>query len=144
MADEVVRKETTTTKNTSVNAPGANVQSQTVVSAASTKVAPSQTAVYVMYFLLSAVEILLAFRLILKMTGANPVSGFVSFIYGLSGLFVYPFLGIFRAATTQGLETTAVFEPATLVAMIVYAVAVWMLVQLFSILMGKPQEASSV
>jgi hypothetical protein len=144
MADDIVRKETTTTKNTSVNAPGANVRSETVVSAASAKVAPSQTVIYVMYFLLSTVEILLAFRLILKMTGANPASGFVSFIYGLTQLFVFPFVGIFRAATTQGLETTAVFEPAGLVAMIVYAVLVWMLVQLFTILMGKPQESSEV
>lgn len=140
MADDVQRKETTTVKNTSVNTPGAQVQSKTVVSAASEKVAPYQTVVYVIYFLLSSVEIILAFRLILKMAGANPASGFVSFIYSLSQLFVYPFLGIFSAATTQGLETTAVFEPATLVGMIVYAVFVWMIVQLFMILTRKPPE----
>ncbi|MEP7167476.1 MAG: YggT family protein [Candidatus Woesebacteria bacterium] len=140
MSDDVVRKETTTTKNTSVNAPGAKVESQTVVSGASETVAPSQTVVYAAYFLLSCVEILLAFRLILKMTGANPASGFVSFIYSISGLFVFPFQGIFHAAVTQGLETAAVFEPAALVAMVVYAIFVWMLVQLFMILTGKPQD----
>ncbi len=141
MAD-IVRQETTTAKNVGTTTPGGTVQTHAVTSAVSEKVAPSQTAIYIMYFLLSTVEILLAFRLILKLTGANPVSGFVSFIYGLTQIFVLPFRGIFSAATTQGLETTAVFEPATVVAMVVYAVLAWMIVQLFTILLGKPQEAT--
>jgi hypothetical protein len=103
-------------------------------------VAPSQRVIYGIYFVLSSLEILLAFRLVLKLTGANPGSEFVAFIYNLSRIFVWPFLGIFSQATTQGLETTAVLEPATLVAMIVYAILAWMIVRLFIIASGKPEE----
>lgn len=137
---DVVKKESTTTHNSLATAPGEDVQTQTTVTGASVKVAPSQTVIYVIYFLLSSLEILLAFRLILKLTGANPGSPFVDFIYGLSQIFVWPFLGIFSQATSQGLETTAVLEPATIIAMVVYAVLAWMIVKLYSILTGKPQE----
>ncbi len=77
---------------------------------------------YWVYYILGALEILLAFRMIFKMTGANPNSGFVSFIYSLSDIFIAPFAGIFNSATAKGNVTTAIFEPATLVAMIVYLI----------------------
>ena len=84
----------------------------------------SQTASYLVYFIFGALEILLGFRLIFKLMGASTGSGFVRMIYSLSNLLIMPFEGIFRRATTQGIETTSVFEPATIVAMIVYAVLV--------------------
>lgn len=105
-----------------------------VVTKASVKDSPSQTIMYLVYFFVGVLDILLAFRLILKLTGANPASGFVSFIYGITQLFILPFQGIFPTATTQGAVTTAVFEPATLVAMVVYAALGWGIVQLVAIL----------
>src|SRR5258708_20639640 len=111
---DVVRKETVATKNTSVDVPGESVQTQTVVSGASEKVGPSQTVVYLIYFFFSCLDILLAFRLFLRLTGANPAIGFVSFIYGITRIFVAPFFVIFPQATTQGLETTPVLAPPTL------------------------------
>ena len=104
------------------------------------KVEGSKSVEYVIYFILGLIEILLAFRLVFKITGANPVSGFVSFIYALTQIFILPFIGIFRPATTQGVETTAIFEPATLVAMVVYAVLAWGAVQLLVILSRRPKE----
>ena len=104
------------------------------------KVEGSKSVEYVIYFILGLIEILLTFRLIFKITGANPVSGFVSFIYALTQIFILPFIGIFRPATTQGVETTAIFEPATLVAMVVYAVLAWGAVQLLVILSRRPKE----
>ena len=80
-------------------------------------------------------EILLAFRFILKLAGASRSSAFVNFIYGLTGIFILPFEGIFRRAVTQGIETTAVLEPSTMVALAVYAVLAWgivILVRIFS------------
>lgn len=100
----------------------------------------SQTANYIIYFLLGIIEIILAFRFILKLTGANPATGFVDFTYTLSQLFVMPFTAIFPQATGSGAVTTAVFEPSILVAMAVYAVIAWGLAQIISILSGKVQQ----
>lgn len=98
-----------------------------------------QTIEYLIYFFFGALEILLAFRLILKLTGANSFSAFVGLVYGLTGVFIAPFQGIFQQATTAGIETTAVLEPATLVAIIVYAVLAVGIVKLLRILSGKQQ-----
>lgn len=99
----------------------------------------SQTIAYLVYFIFGTLEILLAFRFVLKLLGASLSSSFVNSIYDLSRIFVWPFEGIFRTGTTQGVETTAVFEPATLVAMIVYAVLAWGIVKLISIFSGERQ-----
>lgn len=101
----------------------------------------SQTIAYLVYFIFGVLEILLAFRFVLKLLGASLSSGFVSFIYDFSGIFIVPFEGIFRSGTTQGVETVAVFEPATLVALIVYAVLAWGVVKLISIFSGERQES---
>ncbi len=101
----------------------------------------TQKTEYVIYYFLGALEILLAFRLVLKITGASLSSGFVGLIYGLSGIFVLPFEGIFRRGVSQGLETASVLEPSTIVAMIVYAILAWGGVKLALLLSGKQQPA---
>lgn len=103
------------------------------------KATDSQTAEYLIYFFFGALEILLAFRLVLKLMGASVSSAFVSMIYGLSGLFILPFEGIFRRGFSQGIETTSVLEPSTLVAVIVYAILAWGIVKLVRISSGKQQ-----
>lgn len=82
------------------------------------------------YYILGVLEVLLAFRLVFKLLGANPESLFVSWIYSISQIFLIPFIAIFRTATTEGIETGAVLEPATIIAMIVYALIAWGLVKL--------------
>lgn len=101
------------------------------------KASGSQTGVYIVYFLFGILEILLAFRFVLKLAGASTSSGFVSFVYDLSGVFAAPFKGIFHQSLAQGAETTSVFEPSTLVAIIVYALVAWGIVKLIQILSGK-------
>jgi len=93
-----------------------------------------QTVEYIIYFLLGTLEILLAFRLIFKLAGANLSSGFVNFVYSLTGVFIMPFEGIFRRGVAQGLETTSILEPSTIVAMTVYAILVWGIAKLVRIL----------
>lgn len=100
----------------------------------------SQTIEYLIYYLFGAVEVLLAFRLVLKMMGASLSSGFVSFIYSLSGIFIMPFEGIFRRGFAEGIETTSVIEPSTLVALIVYIILAWGIVKLIRISSGEQQE----
>ena len=102
----------------------------------------SQTLEYLIYFFFGMLDILLAFRLVLKLTGASTASAFVNFIYGLTGIFVLPFEGIFRRFFTQGVETTSVFEPSTLIAIVVYAVLAWGVVMLVRIASGKHPQTS--
>lgn len=91
---------------------------------------PFITSKRTVYYVLGLIEVLLIFRLVFKLLGANPGSGFVAFIYGLSSIFLAPFMGIFRSLYTPGIETQAVLEPATLIAMLVYAIIAYGVVKL--------------
>lgn len=87
-----------------------------------------------------AIEILLAFRLVFKLLGANPVNGFVNGIYTVSQFFVSIFESIFSRATTGGIETTSVLEPATLIAMVVVALIAWGVMKLIKPRSGNRYE----
>ena len=103
----------------------------------------TQTIEYLIYFFFGALEILLVFRLVLKLLGASMASGFVRLVYGLSGIFIMPFEGIFRRGYTQGVETTSVLEPSTIVALIVYMVLAWGIVKLVRISSGEKQTTNT-
>lgn len=106
-----------------------------------TKATHSQTNEYLIYYFLGALEILLAFRLILKMAGVNTKSAFVSIVYFFSSIFVMPFQGIFKTVYSSSVTNTSIFEPATLTALIVYAVLAWGVVKLIRIFSGQQQES---
>lgn len=74
------------------------------------------------YYILSVIEVLLGFRFIFKLLGANPQNGFVSFMYSMAGIFAAPFSGIFDSFVSPGLAAKSVFEPAAIIGMIVYAI----------------------
>lgn len=133
-----ISKETITTQGNNVNPV---VNTTTKNSSVKSTATSSQTVEYLVYFLFGLLEVLLAFRLVLKLTGASLASAFVGLIYGLTGIFILPFEGIFRRGYTQGVETTSVLEPSTLVALIVYAVLAWGIVKLIRILSGVQQPA---
>lgn len=81
----------------------------------------------VVWYILGVVEVLLAFRFVLKLLGANPVAGFSSFIYGITKFFAAPFLSVFRVSQVAG----SVLEWTTLLAMLVYFVLAWGIIKLF-------------
>jgi len=112
---------------------------QTTISRGNKEASSSQTIEYLVYFLFGALEILLTFRLVLKLLGASLSSYFVSLVYGVSGIFILPFEGIFRRGLNQGLETTSVLEPSAMVAIIVYAIVAWGIVKLVRIASGEQQ-----
>jgi len=89
-------------------------------------------------------EILLAFRFVLKLLGAAPESSFVSFIYTLSGIFIAPFALIFRTVESQGIETKAVLEPANLIAMAVYGIIAYGIIRLIGILATPKTEVTDI
>lgn len=105
----------------------------------STQVSNTKTVEQVIYFLFGTLEVLLVFRLIFKLAGASFGSAFVQMIYGLTGIFIWPFEGIFRRGLSQGLETTSVLEPSTIVAIIAYAVLAWGIVKLVRISSGEKE-----
>lgn len=88
----------------------------------------------ILYYVLGVLESLLVFRFVFRLLGANPASGFVSFIYAITEIFLAPFYGIFRPYSTQGIETRSVFEPATLIAMLVYGIIAYGLARLIELL----------
>ncbi|TAK95875.1 YggT family protein [Patescibacteria group bacterium] len=86
----------------------------------------------IVWYLLGLVEILLAFRFVLRLLGANPEAGFTSFVYGVTYIFAAPFLSVFQ--TTKVL-VGSYFEWTTLLAMLVYWVIAFGIVRL--LLIGK-------
>jgi uncharacterized protein YggT (Ycf19 family) len=92
----------------------------------------------IIWYILGVVEILLAFRVILKMLGASVGSPFASLLYMVSDPLALPFSGIFGVtASLQGSQ----LEWSTLVAMIVYAVIAYGLIQLMQLVKPTtPQE----
>ncbi len=127
-----ITKETITTNENSNNSTGAQPEKRDATS--------YQTAGYFIYLIFGILEVLLVFRFVLKLLGANPSSGFVDFVYNLSTVFVAPFTGIFNTSLVNGAVVTSVFEPATLVALIVYALLAWGIVALIRVLSGRQQE----
>ncbi|MBA3679544.1 YggT family protein [Candidatus Saccharibacteria bacterium] len=85
------------------------------------------------WFIVGLFEVILGLRFIFKILGANPTSGFIHFLYSVSGFLSAPFDNIFgvRAAATQ--EGVLVFEPSILVAMLVYLLIGWGIVKLLNL-----------
>lgn len=76
----------------------------------------------------------IALRFVLLLFGANPAAGFVQFIYGVSDVFMVPFVAIFNTTRVEG----ATFEWSALIAIAVYALLGWALVSL--IRAASPRE----
>ena len=116
-------KQTTRKVNTDVSADGKSTVSNIV------------------WYIVGAIEVLLAFRFVLKLLGANPNSGFVDWIYAVSGTLTSPFDNIFNVASTSaGDVVKSVFEPSILVAMAVYALIGWGAVKLLDV--NRPDNLS--
>ncbi len=92
----------------------------------------SLTARRIVGIIFGVIEIILAFRLIFKLLGANPENGFIKGLYAVTHVLVGIFEGIFSKATTSGIETTAVFEPATLITMVVVVLIAWLVLKLMT------------
>ncbi len=83
----------------------------------------------IVWYALTLLEALLAFRFVLKLMAANPAAGFSSLIYGLTWPFTAPFLAVFPKTIVQG----SVFEWTTLLAMVVYWLVAIGIIRLFLI-----------
>lgn len=74
-------------------------------------------------FLLVAVVFILL-RFILELVGADPSSIFVALIYLISGIFMFPFYGIFTPTQSVALVGESVFNGTALIALFCYVVLI--------------------
>lgn len=96
----------------------------------------------IVWYALSLLEVLLAFRFVLKFMGANPEAGFSRFIYAITWPFSAPFLAVFPRTVIEG----SIFEWTTLLAMMVYWMAALAIVHLLfmSKTVSTPEAAAKL
>jgi hypothetical protein len=87
----------------------------------------------VVYFVLGVLEIIMGLRFIFRLLGANQGSAFALLLCDLSHIFVSPFNGIFN---DQAIGNASVFEISTLIAMLIYALIAWGLVELSRLILA--------
>lgn len=68
----------------------------------------------------SLIQAMLGFRFGFKLFGANPANSLIAYLYSLTDFLIAPFETMFTPMIGSGLETQSIFEPGTLIAMIVY------------------------
>lgn len=92
------------------------------------------------WLLFGMLEALIGMRVFLRLIAANPSNPFAQLVYDLSYVFVWPFLGLTRTPSAGG----AALEVSSLIAMFVYALVGWVIVQLVWILIDRPRSATVV
>lgn len=90
----------------------------------------------IIWYILGLVEVLLAFRIVLKALGANADSGFTSFIYSITGPFALPFRGILG----ESIDGSSLFEWSSVFAVVVYLVIAGGLVYLLDLVNPVTKE----
>lgn len=126
-------KQTTEVRESNVVQDGEAVQRKTATRTTATSgVVVLQR---VIWYITGVIVALLALRVVLQLLGANDESGFVSFIYSVSGLFAAPFFGVFSYEPAYGQST---LEVSSLVAIAVYLLVGWGLAKLVTI--TRPHE----
>lgn len=126
--NEERNQKTTEVRDTKVQQGDTNIRRQSVSTA--TKVDAGVVARRVVYYLAGVIIALLVLRIVLLMLAANQGSGFVDFVYALSGLFAMPFYGIFNYQPSYG---QSVFEISSVVAIVVYALVAFGIAKLFTL-----------
>ena len=92
-------------------------------------------ATQVIWLLLAILEAMLALRFGLKLIGANPASPIAVFVYGFTGLFLFPFAGLTGAPSAGGM----VLEFSTLIAMLVYGLIAWAIERILWVIFYRPR-----
>jgi hypothetical protein len=126
-------QQVTEVRESNTTQDGANVRRQSV--ATSNTVGGNVVAKRVIYYIAGFIIALLALRLVLLLLAANQGAPFVDFVYGLSGIFAWPFYGIFIYQPSYG---QSMFEISTVVAIIVYALIAMGLARLFTLTSRRP------
>ncbi len=92
----------------------------------------NNTARRIVGVLFAVVEIILGLRLVFTFLGANADNGFIKAVHTITQFFVGIFEGIFARISINE-ASHAVFEPATLIAMILVALVGWVVLKLMAL-----------
>jgi len=133
--DEERNQKTTEVRDTKEQRGNTNIRRQSVTTA--TKVDAGVVARRIVYYLAGVIIALLVLRIVLLLLAANQGSGFVDFVYALSGFFAVPFYGMFNYQPSYG---QSVFEISSVVAIIVYGLVAVGIAKLFTL--TKSDEAA--
>lgn len=93
-------------------------------------VGPSVFAARLVFFIFGVIIAFIVLRFILLLLGANEGNAFVDLVYGISGVFVAPFYGIFGNTPQFG---ASVIDVSSIVAIIVYTLIAWAITSLVTI-----------
>jgi hypothetical protein len=90
------------------------------------------------WFILFVILALILLRVIMLMINANEANPFVNWVYNASDFFVRPFLGITNDPSING----AVFEVNSLIAMLIYVLIIYGILQLVKVVLDltSPSE----
>jgi len=91
---------------------------------------------YLLWFL-TVLEVTLLLRFLLKLIGADPNNPFAGFLYALTGILLYPFIGIVNSPSIHPPDQS--FEFSTLIGVIVYFLVFYALRRFLRILIS-PEE----
>lgn len=128
-------QQTTEVRETNERKGNTNIHRQTV--ATDSKVDGSIIIRRVIYYVAGVIMALLGLRVVLQLLAANQGSPFVDLIYGLSGMFAWPFFGIFNYEPSYGQST---LEISSIVAIVIYGLVALGLAKLFTLTKASATE----
>lgn len=91
------------------------------------------------YFAFGLINSVLFLRFVFKLLGASTAAPFTRFLYDISGIFMVPFRFIFRTDVVEG----AVFEWSALIAITIYMLVNWTVLQLLEVLRQSADEITN-
>ena len=81
---------------------------------------------------------LIALRVVLMLIAANPASGFASLVYGVTDIFLWPFMGLTVTPSVSGMT----LDIPAIIGMLVYLLVGWLVVRLIWLLLYRPATRS--
>lgn len=119
--------------------------SDVVVDPAADRAAAVDWVSRIVWFVVGLMAALIAIRFVLLAAGANETAGFAQLIYGLTDWMVAPFANIFGSNLTYpGTAGTAIFEPSSLVAIVVYALVGLLVTKVAELALGTNRTTGTV
>lgn len=132
--DEDRKEYVTEVRDENTTVDGGDTAVHREVKTAGRTVGGNVIAARVVYYLAGIVIALLALRIVLLLLAANPSSPFVNFIYNLSGVFAWPFYGVFGYQPSYGSST---LELSSVLAIVIYSLVAYGLAKLFTLVSGR-------
>ena len=126
MAEDIQKVRETTTKS------GDTVQKTTEIKSPHDETEHhNNVAERVVWFVAGVILVLLGFRFLLSLLGANTTNAFADFVYTTSQPFVSPFFSLFNY--NESVYGTSRFVVYTLIAMLFYVVIAWGIAKLVTL-----------